>query len=149
MYFGEATRRDLSLRMGRFCSWYIEDGQSTADSLATQATLVHVLSALCAVVTPYIPFVTEDIWSRIPGAVGSIMRAPWPQDDGRRFAEGAQIEALFEIIRRIRQVRNEYSVPYTKAIDVLIRPDSDLTKTFFLANRQYLDKFVNPKSLTV
>jgi valyl-tRNA synthetase len=147
--FGEAARRIYLFAWDDFASWYIEMAKVTADSLATQATLVHVLSALVRLLHPYIPFVTEDIWSRIPGAVGSIMRAPWPQDDGRRFAEGAQIEALFEIIRRIRQVRNEYSVPYTKAIDVLIRPDSDLTKTFFLANRQYLDKFVNPKSLTV
>ncbi|HOW38147.1 MAG TPA: class I tRNA ligase family protein, partial [Bacillota bacterium] len=147
--FGEAARRIYLFAWDDFAAWYIEMAKLTADSFATQATLVHVLSALVRLLHPFMPFVTEDLWSRLPGVTGSIMRAPWPQDDGRRFADSAKIEALFEIIRRIRQIRNDYSVSYTKPIDVLIRPDSEATEAFIRNNRRYLDKFVNPKSLRV
>jgi valyl-tRNA synthetase len=147
--FGEAARRIYNFAWDDFASWYIEMAKVTADTKATKATLVHVLSAIVRLLHPYMPFVTEDIYQRLPGTQGSIMKADWPTDNGMRFADGDRMDALFEIIRRIRQIRNEYAVSYTKPIELAIKTDSHATTAFFQMNRMYLDKFVNPKNLVI
>lgn len=147
--FGEAARKLYNFAWDDFASWYIEMAKVTSDSPATKSTLLYVLSAVLRLLHPYIPFVTEDIYQRLPSAEGPIMTSPWPVDNGMRFGDHDRMDALFEIIRRIRQVRNDYQVPFLKGIDILLKPDSEATGAFFAANRMYLDKLVNPKTLRI
>lgn len=147
--FGEAARKLYNFAWDDFASWYIEMAKVTADSPATKSTLLYVLSAVLRLLHPYIPFVTEDVYQKLPTAEGPIMTSPWPTDNGMRFEDHDRMDALFEIIRRIRQIRNDYQVPYLKGIDILLKPDSEATAAFFAANRQYLDKLVNPKTLRI
>ncbi|MFA5697839.1 MAG: hypothetical protein WC888_05415, partial [Candidatus Izemoplasmatales bacterium] len=80
---------------------------------------------------------------------GSITQATWPTDNGIRFSEGEKMDTLFEIIRNIRQIRNEYSVSYLKEIAVFIKTDTQETADFMNDNRIYIEKFVNPQPLTI
>lgn len=147
--FGEAARWIYNFTWNDFASWYIEMAKLNIDAPTTKATLVTVLSAIIKLLHPFIPFVTEDIYQRLPGHDGSITQATWPTDNGIRFSEGEKMETLFEIIRNVRQIRNEYSVPYLKEIAVFIKTDTQETADFMNDNRIYIEKFVNPQPLTI
>ncbi|MGB2710369.1 MAG: valine--tRNA ligase, partial [Conexibacter sp.] len=89
---------------GELCDWYLElvkprlyeaTGEARAD---LDATLLHVLSETLALAHPVIPFVTEEIWSFVPGAEGLLAaRQAGPNGTRDEQAErevGAAIEAV-------------------------------------------------------
>ncbi|MFA7724611.1 MAG: valine--tRNA ligase [Candidatus Izemoplasmatales bacterium] len=147
--FGEAAHCIYNFTWNDFASWYLEMAKLNSDAVMTKATLITVLSAIIKLLHPFMPFVTEDIYQRLPGNEGSIMRALWPSNNGIAFLESERMETLFEIIRRLRQIRNEYSVPYQKGIDVFIKTDSQETACFLNDNRVYIEKFINPQQLII
>jgi valyl-tRNA synthetase len=93
---------------GELCDWYLElvkprlyDHEE--DSGAVSATLLHVLGETLAIAHPVIPFVTEEIWSYLPGADGLLAghRAADPDagliDDRAEEQVGRAIEAVREV----------------------------------------------------
>jgi len=115
-----------------FCDWYVEvakrrlaDAAPAAERGAACATLRRVLSASLRLLHPYLPFVTEELWTHLPGAEGSVMRAPWP--DTASFARDERAEADFERMRdavtAVRNVRSRMNVPPSASVRVLVKTD--------------------------
>src|SRR4051812_11364446 len=84
------------------CDRYIELIKPRLDDPDVQATFLHVLRETLAIAHPIIPFVTEEIWSHIPGTDGLLAATSWPEADeglvdadagaagGRQFAAGVE-----------------------------------------------------------
>jgi valyl-tRNA synthetase len=107
------------------CDWYLElckpvffETWGKDDALAheTRATLVHVLDASLRALHPLMPFVTEELWQRLPRAEGraeSIALAPYPtpEEDGQRDAAVDQeMKNLQDVIGAARTVRSEHQL---------------------------------------
>ena len=75
--------------------------------------LVYTLDKLLKLLHPFMPYITEEIWQALPHEGDSIMIQPWPKaDPALSFpAESAQMEAVMEAIRAIRNRRSEMNVP--------------------------------------
>jgi len=147
--FGEAAKKIYNFAWNDFASWYVEMAKLTAGAPATKAVLLHVLSAIVRVLHPIMPFVTEEIWQKLPHEGTSIMRAPWPVSDGLFFPAADGLERVFDLIVGVRQVRNEYNVPPAKPIEVLIRTENAGLAAFLEDNRPLLGKFLNPSALAI
>src|SRR2546423_6016653 len=68
---------------GEVCDWYLELVKprlydEAADRSAISATLLHVLERILELLHPGRPFVTEEIWSFLPGERGLLISAGWP-----------------------------------------------------------------------
>src|SRR5207237_133524 len=83
-----AARSLYSFVWNEFCDWYLEMAKLTLreegaeQQQAARQVLRYVLEAILRLLHPFMPFVTEEIWQRMPGppaADPSIMRAPWPE----------------------------------------------------------------------
>jgi len=93
-----------------FCDWYLEAIKPRlrdADP-AARAVSLHVLDVLFRLLHPFMPFVTEELWHRLPGDRDFVMRQKWPAGDARfrdpdAEAWAKQLIALVEEIRRARQ----------------------------------------------
>jgi valyl-tRNA synthetase len=93
-----------------FCDWYLEaakarlrDGEPSARS-----TSLHVLDTLFRLLHPFMPFVTEELWHRLPDDRDFLLRATWPTSDPR-FADGAaesSFESVMRLVEEIRGVRH-------------------------------------------
>lgn len=147
--FGEAAKIIYNFTWNDFAAWYVEMAKLAADSISTRSVLIHVLTAILKMLHPFMPFVTEEIYQLLPKDSESIMISAWPVATGMKFPEAGSIEILFEIIRRTRQIRNDYNVPISKPIDVVIKTDSAKTTQFLIKNGAYLEKFVNPNRLLI
>jgi valyl-tRNA synthetase len=85
-----------------FCDWYLEaakarlrDGEPSARS-----TSLHVLDTFFRLLHPFMPFVTEELWHRLPPDNRDfLVRTRWPKPDPR-FDDGGA-EASFEAVRRL------------------------------------------------
>jgi valyl-tRNA synthetase len=99
---------------GELCDWYLEmikprlrDGEP-----ALAATLVHILTETLALAHPMIPFVTEEIWSYVPGAEGLLAQRTTdgaPVGELDEAAEAALARAI-EAIQAVRSWRDSADV---------------------------------------
>jgi valyl-tRNA synthetase len=120
------------------CDWYLElskpllvEGANARDAGETRATLAHVLEAALRLLHPLMPFVTEEIWQRLPKAANAsrtIMLARYPDaaTDGRRDEavehEMAQLQA---VVTSARTIRAEHDVHPRVRLPLTLRaPDA-------------------------
>ncbi|PIE58933.1 MAG: valine--tRNA ligase [Desulfobulbus propionicus] len=117
-----------------FCDWYVEwikgDLYSKEASRIRQArgVLLHVLETILKLLHPVAPFVTEEIWSQLPGARTTIMTETFPEADGslHNLAAESRMELLMEVISGLRTVRTEAELHPTAKIEaVIICPDNE------------------------
>jgi valyl-tRNA synthetase len=112
-----------------FCDWYLElikpqlyDQEDRTTRRHCQAILLRVLSAVLRLLHPLTPFITEEIWQKLPGAQGSIMTAPYPVADNRCHnpAAEAELNLLMATITAIRNIRGEMNVPPATQVEVFL-----------------------------
>ncbi|MDO5548104.1 MAG: valine--tRNA ligase [Eubacteriales bacterium] len=130
-----------------FCDWYIEIAKTRLQNKEDVETCENVQNVLCYVLSgamqllhPFMPFITETIWTALPHEGETIMLSQWPtyREDLCFAAEEAQMELLMESIRAIRVRRNEMNVPPSRKAHVYVvtseahRPVFDGGKACFL-----------------
>jgi valyl-tRNA synthetase len=107
--FAHGTLELYSFFYSEFCDWYLEivkprlwDGEADA-----AGNLLHVLGRVLALAHPVMPFVTEEIWSYLPGADGLLMTSDFPEADSGRFDAEAEAElaAAIDTVREVRRWR--------------------------------------------
>ncbi len=130
--YGEAGRQIYDFMWGEFADWYIEiskyplyEGNAEAKE-NTRRVLVTVLDTCLRLLHPYMPFVTEELWSYTPHDGETIMIARWPQSDASYVDERAEVEmnVLIDLVRGFRNVRSEYNVDPAKRITAQVAPGS-------------------------
>ncbi|MFN8563057.1 MAG: class I tRNA ligase family protein [Anaerolineae bacterium] len=131
--YGEAGRQIDDFLWGEFADWYIEiskhalyqgDAQAKA---STRRVLLAVLDTSLRLLHPFMPFVTEELWSFLPGTDGKpLIVSGWATADESYIDEQAETETslLIELVRGIRNVREEYNVEPGRRITALIMPGS-------------------------
>jgi valyl-tRNA synthetase len=129
-----------------FCDWYLEmakqglyseDGKFKA---STRSVLQQVLGAILRLCHPFMPFVTEEIWQRLPGTEGSIMTArfPGPADFHFRPEAVKEMELLMGIINGIRNIRGEMNIAPSKKVSVLVEAPDPGERETILRNSHHV-----------
>ncbi|MCZ6533045.1 MAG: valine--tRNA ligase [SAR324 cluster bacterium] len=127
--FNEAAYALYHFVWHELCDWYVEivkpllNGERGEDpQAAAYATLHAVLDASLKLLHPIMPFVTEELWQRLPGASGSIMVQPYPAGgNGARHADQmAQAGRIIEVVQTVRTVRGESGVRPRQPVDVVL-----------------------------
>ena len=113
-----------------FCDWYLElikpqlyDKENPAARRHCQGVLVGIMSAILRLLHPFMPFITEEIWQKLPGIRGSIMVAPFPEADDALLnpAAEAELRLLMDTITAIRNLRGEMNVPPATQVDIFLQ----------------------------
>lgn len=137
-----------------YCDWYLEmakvDLQRGPESgarspepgtrrAAVQHTLWSVLSNTMILLHPIMPFITEQIWQHLPHDGPSIMVAPWPQAQPEWIDPAAEqeMDAVMAVVRAVRSLRAELSIPPAQRIALHLRADTP-TKDALDRTRPYL-----------
>ncbi len=124
--FGEAGRQIYDFVWGEYCDWFLEIskirlyGDDDEAKNTTRQVLVHVLDGAMRLLHPYMPFVTEEIWQRLPHEGEALIVAPWPEAGPTDEAAEAQMALIMEIVRAIRNARAEYKVEPGRRIEAII-----------------------------
>ena len=117
--FGEAGRQLYNFIWDDFCDWYIEMSKETlyGDASPAQATnksiLVYTLDQILRLLHPIMPFVTEEIWSKLPHVGTSLVVAEYPVVHPEFADQTAEkgMASLIELIRAVRNIRSEVNTP--------------------------------------
>ncbi|MFC1510798.1 valine--tRNA ligase [Candidatus Margulisiibacteriota bacterium] len=128
--FGEAARKIYEFLWGDFCDWYVEISKIDLYSKdakrkeRVQNVLLYVLEGTLRVMHPLMPFISEEIWTRLEnreqGMGNSLLLASWPKVDKKLIDSKAEaeMELLKEIITKIRNIKAEMGVQ-TKDIELV------------------------------
>ncbi len=134
--FNDACREIYAFVWHEYCDWYLEivkpvlygDFGGEAQTAAL-ATLRHVLGESLKLLHPFMPFVTEELWERLPDSEDSIMVQPYPEGEPARIDARAVADAqsLIEVIGAVRGVRGENLIKPKQKVDLIVAtPSSDL-----------------------
>ena len=131
--FDEASLGLYQFIWHEFCDWYIEMAKlslwsSNPEALrSVRATLVAVLEGSLKMLHPIMPFITEEIWSRLPGDRELLVLSDWPHTHlvWRDNIADALISDLQGLVTEIRRVRHEFNIgPGQKVAVDLISGDA-------------------------
>jgi len=144
--FNDAATTLYKFIWNEFCDWYIELSKSRLNSdnvdekHATQNVLVHVLEAALKLLHPFMPFITEEIWQKLPKDGDSIMVAPFPEFDPKH--EDAEAEAhlqwIMEIINATRNIRGEMNLKPSLKIPLRIKTNDSQKELIANASAHYI-----------
>jgi valyl-tRNA synthetase len=155
--FGEAGRDLYNFIWGEFADWYIEisketlTGDDEAAKAAKRANLSYVLDQILRLLHPIMPFVTEELWQNLHDTKDSIVTAAYPEVHAEFDNDDAvsEMSNVIELIRAVRNIRNEVNAPLSTPIDVIISLNDNSLEQAFTANRGVLDRFLHTKTLDI
>jgi valyl-tRNA synthetase len=77
--FNEAVNLIYDFFWSKFCDWYLEIAKLNINDKNTQIILFKILEKSLRILHPFMPFITEEIWQKLPGAdKASISKSSWP-----------------------------------------------------------------------
>ena len=108
-----------------FCDSYIEFSKFNMDKESTKSTLLYVLTNILKMLHPFMPFVTEEIYQKLPIKDSeSIMISSYPKYDKKLiFDEEQEVEELINFIKIFRNTKqgnnisSDFKVKFDKEID--------------------------------
>ncbi|HMC92073.1 MAG TPA: valine--tRNA ligase, partial [Allosphingosinicella sp.] len=111
-----------------FCDWYLEliKGQIDAE---TKAVAAWVLDQILVMLHPFMPFITEELWSANERPYPLIV-AKWPMPDARALdpEAGPEIDWLIRLVSGIRAARTELGVPPGARLALHVRDAEERTR---------------------
>ena len=143
---GEAGRAIYEFLWSEFCDWYIEltkarlyDKENVRAKNTALYVLRTVLERTMRLLHPFMPFLTEEIWQKLPHEGRSIMRAPWPEVDEKEIDAEAEaaMTAIMEVIKVTRNLRAELGTPPGKKSALLLRVRDAALADVFAAHTDY------------
>jgi valyl-tRNA synthetase len=114
-----------------YCDWYLETakpalhpGAPPEDGARARAVLLHVLERVLRLLHPAMPFLTEEIWQRLPHEGDSIARAAWPEPSHTAIDSAAEADmaVLMDVVSTVRRLRSEMNIDPGKRVPLLFRP---------------------------
>ena len=137
---GEAGRMIYEFLWSEFCDWYIEltkarlyDKEHPRAKNTALFVLRTILERTMRLLHPFMPFLTEEIWQKLPHTGESIMRAPWVEAVASDIDMTAErtMGAIMEVIKTVRNLRAELGTPPGRKSPLILRVrDGALAETF-------------------
>lgn len=126
--FNDAALAVYKFIWNEYCDWYIELAKSRlqkegAEKTVAQNVLVHVLEASLKLLHPFMPFITEEIWQKLPKKGDSIMISAFPEYDAAKSDKDVEegMGKVMEVITGVRNVRGEMNLNPGLKLNVLIK----------------------------
>ncbi len=123
---GEAGRQLYDFLWGDLADWYIEaakprlNGTDASDAATVRQTLAYTLERSLRLLHPFMPFITEAVWQRLPHGGDALIVAPWPTAGDTDAEAETAFGLLIEVVRAIRTARAAAGVEPARQIGATI-----------------------------
>ncbi len=157
---GEAGRMIYDFIWNEFCDWYIEltkarlyDKENERAKNTALYVLSYVLEHTLRLLHPFMPFLTEEIWQKVPHdeKFKSIMIADWPVGDEKLIDDEAeaQMTAIMETIKTVRNLRAEVGAAPGHKSEVMLHFTESKLRPVFAEHEGYLRALAAAEPVTL
>lgn len=136
--FSEAALALYRFTWDDFCSTYLElrkkaiTGDAGREKEIAVSVFVAVLRDLLALLHPFIPFITEEIWSHLQASGGApsgmLITGNWPKPNAAQaaftVADRQAMDGVLAVVEAVRQIRGNYGLGPNQALKVLVQIDA-------------------------
>jgi len=154
--FNEAAGAIYQFFWHELCDWYIELiksrlGASSDDRKTAQSVLVYVLENSLRLLHPFMPFITEELWQKLPHKGESIMTSEYPVFNEGLINEEIEREMgiVMEVSRGIRNIRSEMNISPAKKLDAVLRTENERKLLTIQKQNLYISELARLQSLNV
>lgn len=155
--FNDAASLGYQFVWHEFCDWYLEMAKEWLYSedenrkASVAVTLTELLTGILKLLHPFMPFITEEIWHRIPDTAGSIMKAdfPDPSDFITDSASLSEMETIMGVVNGVRNIRGEMNIHPSKKLDIFIEMPDDSQREIITGNMEYIRNLARVEEITV
>ena len=159
----EASNEAYRFFWNDFCDWYLEitkpvlrdeDPGSSAVMQETLLVLAHVLETSLRLLHPMMPFITEDLWQRLPRPASrrsSIAFGPYPTaiDAHENDAALKEMELFKAVVSAARTIRSEHEIEPKADVPLSLRANGEEARALLTARLPAIANLVRSKAPTV
>ncbi len=170
--FHEAVQTLYHFFWDDFCDWYIEltKADVTAETASpirdnARTRLISVLEQALRLLHPFMPYITEELWQRLPGvgeqllhaayrdgeANPTIMLAAYPQTAENIIDESTEREmaAIIDLISRVRSIRAEMNIKPSERVRVAVGANDEQLRAVFAASEDQIKRLARVSDFSV
>jgi valyl-tRNA synthetase len=168
--FHEAVQTLYHFFWDDFCDWYIEltKADVTSEEASPHRTLARtrllsVLEHALRLLHPFMPYITEELWQKLPGlgqnllhmayvgAEPTIMLATYPEAKSSSIDDAAEweMQALIDLITRVRNIRSEMQIKPSEPIPVLIGASDERLRAVYSANTNQITRLLRASQVSI
>ena len=157
--FHEASHTLYHFMWHEFCDWYIEmvkpylspQNPSERRRKVSKTLLVEVMEQLLRLTHPFMPFITEEIWQKLPHQGLSVATAEYPIFKPQAYDEEAEqkLGVLMELITKVRNIRAEMNISPSRLIDLHLGIKDEPLRGFIEEHNVHVINLAKVKSLTI
>ncbi len=145
---GLAADKIFNFTWEEYCDWYIEMvksrlyGEDQQSKETAEKVLLYVLKEILKLLHPFMPFITEEIWSNLPIDEDALIVSNWPEyKEELNFKEAEEnIDYIRTTIGRIRNIRSEMNIiPSRKSEQIFVTKDERIKKVLLSGERYFKD----------
>ncbi len=149
--FYEAAEKLYHFTWHEFCDWYIEMAKPSlkAENGTTKAVLAQALDQILRLLSPFMPFITEEIWQHLPVHGKSLALASFPSSRPSWRNERAEEEMrlLQDLVVEVRTIRAENKIPPQQKIKIWLRSPGEKEKEPLPEIRTYILALANSSEI--
>jgi valyl-tRNA synthetase len=170
--FHEAVQTLYHFFWDDFCDWYIElakldvsSEEATPARDRARSRLITVLEQALRLLHPFMPYITEELWQRLPGvdenllhaayregaASPTIMLAEYPRGEAALIDEQAEgeMQAVINLISRVRSIRTEMNIKPSERVRLFIAAPDESARNVFEASRDQIARLARTSEILV
>lgn len=160
--FQEAANELYQFVWKDFCDWYLEFikpivyGEPSSGRTATQYVLLQTLHRIMKLLHPFAPFITEEIYQKLPGHCEALIveTYPTPYKDKEWVAFGSneakvQMEMVKEVVTALRNIRGETQMKLSLELDVRLAPEDQTAADLLSRNKTEIMRLARLKSCEI
>jgi len=150
--FNEAANIIYGFFWHEFCDWYLELIKPKINDPHNQLVMYKVLEKSLRMMHPFMPFITEELWQRLPHGGSSITASSWPHMQKQIIDKEAEktMSEVFGIVGAIRNMRLALDIPASSHnIEVKIYPADKKARLRIESNSAYIKNLAKASKLAI
>lgn len=156
--FNEAASAAYRFVWNQFCDWYLEllkpifMGDDELAKAEAQATAAYCLDEIYKILHPFMPFMTEELWTLTAGEGAKrdtvLALAQWPKLSFEDEESAADINWLVDLVMGIRSVRAEMNVPAGAVAPIVVLEENAATIDRFARHDAAIKRLARVESVS-
>jgi valyl-tRNA synthetase len=149
--FSDAANGIYKFIWNELCDWAIElekpalyGEKGARERAGAQASLLKALEGALRLLHPFMPFVTEEVWQRLPNKSGeTIMLAPFPGPGPIDIEAESEMGVVARAIEGARSLRSDLGLPPNQRVPILLVPVDKRVSELFKNHKTAFDKLAH------
>ncbi|MBI9014242.1 MAG: valine--tRNA ligase [Clostridiales bacterium] len=139
-----------------YCDWYIELSKkrlysdNEEERVTVQKVLVKVLKDIVKLLHPFMPFITEEIWSHLPNTKNDLIISEWPvvTEKHTNASKEKEMTLIMNAIRNVRNVRIEMDVKPSRKAKIIVLSTEEIS-SLFSTNSGYFEALASASEIVI